>query len=198
VKQGPRAERERWRDEHRAHAEELRDRLREVFRELESRLEDPPEELRRRVDARHWSTLEILEHVTIADHYLLILIEKIRDRSRRRIAAGASWPSSPPRGDHLEAVATERTPWPHPEHMRPSGTMEVALIRERLRADLGRCEAILREMPEGEGTLHRIRMSRLAEDSRLELYQYVDFLGRHAQRHLAQIDDNRASSRCIG
>jgi hypothetical protein len=193
VETGSRSERDEWRRAHRDEVAEIRRRLRETFAALERWTCSSARELGRSPGPGRWSLHEILEHVTLANHYLLLLIEKIRARCRRRIASGASWPASPPRTEHLRAIAEERTPWPHPAHMQPRAGLAPELIRERLRAALARCEEVLDEMPEGQGTLHRIRMSRLAEDDRLELYQYVDFLGRHAQRHLAQIEDTRRS-----
>ena len=141
-----------------------------------------------------WSVREICEHLTLADRYLLILAGKIRDKSRRRALAGQSVTKSPPRFEHLETLARRELAWTHPAHMTPAGRLDRAELDRRLGADLEACLALLREMPAGEGSLHRIRMSVVPGDDRLDLYQYLTVIALHVERHLEQLRRNRAGS----
>ena len=45
------------------------------------------------------------------------------------------------------------------------------------------------EIGGGEGALHRVRMS-VNDSGKLDLYQWLDYLGQHARRHLAQMAAN--------
>ncbi len=184
-------ERAGWKELHRRSARELAQRIEEVFGALLSALAE-----RSTLDAREregaWSSLEVLEHVALADRYLLVLANKIANKCRARIARGAAWPATPPRHEHLATIATLRTRWESPPHMLPRGEITLEEIRSALEQQRARMLALLAEMPAGEGTLHRIRMSVLPGREKLELYQMLDFIARHAERHLTQIERNAA------
>lgn len=175
-----------WRELHRRSAAALRERLERTFAALERELDAPEEVLARRPGPGSWSPSEVLEHVALTSHYLLLLAEKIGAKSRARLARGEPWPTAPPRHEHVAAVATDRRAWAHPEHMTPTGDVSAARLDAELRERRARALALLDEMPAGEGTLHGIRVSVLG-DERQDLYQLLDFVGRHAERHLAQI-----------
>ncbi len=162
--------------------DELRERLERSFGELVRWSRADPERLERSTDG--WNGREILEHVALANHYLLILVEKIRDRARAKLRRGEPWPRG---ATDLERVAAAVPgPWAHPDHMTPTGDAAPAESARRLEEQLARCLACLDEMPDGQGTLHRIRMSRV--DARLDLYEYLELVARHAERHVAQIE----------
>jgi hypothetical protein len=75
--------------------------------------------------------------------------------------------------------------------MTPTGALSPADAALHLADDRARLLAWLDEMPAGEGTLHRIRMSRVGADDgddRLDLYQWIELVVRHADRHARQID----------
>ena len=78
--------------------------------------------------------------------------------------------------------------------MTPTGSVSPAAVARRLHDDAVQVAALLSSIPPGAGTLHRIRISVLPEgEDRLDLDQMLDFLGRHAERHLRQIDRNRSA-----
>ena len=143
-----------------------------------------------------WSVAEILEHVVLCQRYLLLLIDKIAERSRRRLAAGAVLPAEPGDPTPLEALAARSFSWRHPEHMAPSGRVSRGALAAELSLQRGRCLDHLRRMPDGEGSLHAIRMSVVGR--KLDLYQYLRLLDLHLARHLAQLDRtlSAVSPRC--
>ena len=138
-----------------------------------------------------WSVREILEHVTLTDHFLLILVEKLAARCRKRLARGDEVPAEPSDVTHLERIARREFTWQHPEHMTPTGELEPASLDRQLCADRDRCLALLDEFPDGGGALHTIRMS--VVDARLDLYQFLAVIDLHARRHVRQLERNRAS-----
>lgn len=144
--------------------------------------------------ATGWTVPQILEHVTLTDRFLLILIDKISARARKRIVSGDPWPAHAPRFDVLQSLASREREWDAPEHMIPIGDLPIGEIETRLERDESRCLALLNEFPRGEGTLHRIRMSMVeGDDDRLDLYQFIEIVRLHARRHLAQIERIAAS-----
>lgn len=138
-----------------------------------------------------WSVREILEHVTLTNHYLLILVDKLAAKCRKRLAAGQAPPSAPSPTADLERIAARAFRWPHPEHMTPTAELDRAELDRRLRADRDRCLALLGEFPDGGGALHTIRMS--VVDARLDLYQFLAVIDLHARRHARQMERNRAA-----
>lgn len=180
-------QRQEWRALHRAATAEVEARLARTFAALRAPLVLPEERLRRRPGPERWSALEVAEHVALASGFLLLLAEGLHARARRRLERGAPWPTAPPDLGPLAAVAQDRGRWPHPAHMGPTGSLAPAEVDARLGAVLARALALLAEMPAGEGTLHRIRLSVLPGAPRLDLLAWIEFLARHAERHLAQM-----------
>lgn len=138
-----------------------------------------------------WSAREVLEHVTRADHFLLKLADKLAERAARRAARGVPWPAGPPDFAGLACLASSEFRWESPAHMRPTGGVALERIEAALERDAGHAAELLRRLPAGEGTLHRIRFSPV--DRHLDLYQYLAVLGLHAARHLASLE-RRAGS----
>jgi len=167
----------------------LRGRIDSAFEALLERTRLDEERLRRRPASGGWSGLEVLEHVVLTDRFLLLLSDKIARKSLARAARGASWPTSAPSFVRLERLAEREFAWRAPEHMLPTGAAELSALAHALESDRARVFALLAQCPDGLGTLHRIRMSAVGgDDDRLELYQYLDVLRLHAERHMRQID----------
>jgi hypothetical protein len=158
--------------------------------EIRDRLRAAPERLEFCSKAGAWSNLQIAEHVVLVNRYLLILAEKIADKSRRRLRRGETPSPSPSRIDHIAKLASGDFEWPAPRHMVPSGNASIAAIDAGLREQIDRCAALLEEMPGGEGSLHRIRMSAVGEDDRLDLYQFLAVIALHAERHARAMRHN--------
>lgn len=187
------ARRAAWAAQHRDAVQDLLRRSDAAFDALLMRAELDPERLARRPHAAAWSGAEILEHVALMDRFVFVLVEKIAAKTRARLARLEPWPTAPPDLERVARAALEPRVWPHPAHMAPAGLQAPAESTAALARDRERCRAWLAEFPAGEGTLHRIRMSRVEGDDRLELYQFLELVARHAQRHAAQIDRAAAS-----
>ena len=171
--------------------ETLAARLARAYEELEACFDLPEERLARRPAPEDWSPAEVLEHVSLTSHYLLVLVAKIADKVRRRQARGLTPRSAPPRFEHLDAFASTDYAWDCPEHMLPTGSAAPREVRTRLRVQARAIAELLDEFKTGEGSLHTLRLTLLDPagrlGDRLDLYQYLYFLGLHAERHLAQI-----------
>jgi len=148
---------------------------------------------RERPDARppSWSVGEVLEHLVLTHHHLLILADKIAAKSANRLAEGRRPDPAPSRFDQLEALTASSVEWPAPEHMLPTGRATRSEVRAGLERDRARCLALLRAHPSGEGSLHTIQFSPVGE--RLDLYQFLAVIELHLRRHLAQLERARAA-----
>lgn len=188
---------EEWRALHRAGGRAVEARLVAAFAALRAPLAapEPDERLTRRPAPEGWSALEVAEHVALASGFLLLLARKIAGRARRRAARGERWPTAPPEIALLAEVATDRRRWEHPPHMTPSGRLPPAAVAARLDGVLAEARALLAELPAGEGTLHRIRISALPGAPRLGLLQLLEFVARHAERHVRQQREALAAAR---
>jgi hypothetical protein len=138
-----------------------------------------------------WTVSEVLEHITVTNHYLLIIIEKGTEKALRRkyeltelLAIPASYTLS---NQALLAIAQpDAFLWQHPEHHQPTGLKPLCDVRRTLRDQLEQCLITLELLPDGEGTLHRTTMS-VNNLGKLDVYQYIYFLALHAQRHIHQL-----------
>lgn len=143
-----------------------------------------------------WTAAEILEHITITSHYLLILIRKGADKARRK-SAGQSMITVRRQGhyhpDRLNAIEQHKSfAWDRPEHMEPTGKVPLSDVETKMFAQLVACLQYLDELGDGAGLLHETTMT-VDGLGRLNVYEYVDFLGRHVARHITQIEANRKS-----
>jgi hypothetical protein len=173
-----------------ATAERVSEAVKDTFCQLDTRLELPEEMLARRADHQDaWSVEEHLEHVSLANHFLLLTIEKGSRTALRR--AGSREAELPAGESDLELLAPVAQPgafeWPPPAHMIPTGTVSVADLHRELRSQKERCLALLTAMPHGEGRLCSIRMS-VNHSGWLDMYQWIYFLVQHARYHLVLID----------
>lgn len=160
-----------------------------VFCRLDDCFELSREELGRRPDYPDaWSVAEHLEHVCLANRFLLLTISKGCGKARRRAAAGAQLPEGVSDLAQLAAIASPGAfGWSPPSHMVPTGGRELAELRAELKSQRDHCLELLAGMPGGEGRLCSIRMS-VQNLGRLDMYQWLYFLAQHASYHLAMIE----------
>ena len=137
-----------------------------------------------------WTVDEILEHVALTNHYLLILIEKGAAKALKNVhgldlaTELATRQSARARLDEISQPGAFA--WMRPDHMAPQGLKPGSEVAATLRQQLQQCLAVLGRLPNGEGVLHRITMT-VNELGRMDVYDFVYFLAKHAERHLAQI-----------
>jgi len=164
---------------------ELTAALEACFAALDGWCRRPAAELEARPDyPGAWSAAEHLEHVGLANHYLLLTIGKgcakaLKRAARQPVPAGES---------DLSRLALVAKPgafdWPPPAHMLPTGRRKADEVREELKSQGARCRELLSALPRGEGRLCSISLSVLGL-GRLDMYQWLYFLAQHARYHLA-------------
>ena len=138
-----------------------------------------------------WSAGEVLEHIMLTNHYLLLLIEKGQEKALHRKTAEAleeqlkDYTLANPK--LLEIGQHKSFAWERPEHHEPTGSRSLVEVRKEIRDQLYRCLFTLEMLPDGEGVLHKITMS-VNDLGKLDVYQYIYFLALHARRHITQLE----------
>lgn len=162
----------------------LRSTLDETFSRLDDWCGEPEERLRHRPPyPLAWTAAEHLEHVSLANHFLLLTIGKgvataLRRARVRPIPTGESDLAL------LIPIADPAAfPWEPPGHMIPGGRKPVPAVRNELAGQLAHCRMLLEQMGKGEGALCSFRMS-VFSLGRLDMYQWLCFLAQHARWHL--------------
>ena len=138
-----------------------------------------------------WSINQILEHIGLTNHFLLILIEKGKKKALKNIhhldlaPALAQYTFGSKKLDDIgKHLAFD---WIRPEHMEPVGAKTLPEIKAQLEQQLQQCLDVLAEMPNGEGVLYKTTMT-VNGLGKIDVYQYIYFLAMHAQRHLEQME----------
>jgi len=151
---------------------------------------DRPEPLRSfRPSDGGWTIDEILEHITLTSHFLMIVIRNSTRKALKR-AAEATIPLRESDLDLLEPIGRRGTfTWARPEHMIPTGTVPGEEVRKTMREQLTECLGFLDQLSGGEGSLFKVRMS-VNDSGKLDVYQWLYFLAQHARRHIAQMEEN--------
>jgi hypothetical protein len=142
-----------------------------------------------------WNIDEIIEHIMLANRYLLILIKKGAEKAIKKAGrfdiekALRHYVLANPR---LEQIGVNDSfEWKPPAHMLPAGAQSLFEVWEELK---GQKEDILRHismLAHGEGVLHKTWMS-VNSLGGLDVYQYIYFLLMHMRRHIEQMKQNEA------
>lgn len=143
-----------------------------------------------------WSVADILEHISLTNFYLLILIRKSRTRALQfsRIVNyqemlrdyAFEWERMQKIGD------TNAFSWSRPAHMEPSGNADLTEVKATLKLQLQECMRYLDELKNGEGVAYKMMMS-VNGLGKIDVYHYVYFLVQHARRHLVQMQKIRSA-----
>ncbi len=174
---------------------EVQGTIKSAFAETDGWFDRPSEARAFRPSDGGWTIDEILEHVTLTNHYLMLVIRKSAEKALAR--AARQGPVIPGESDlRLLHPIGERGsfPWPRPDHMVPSGKTCPEEVRSLMRRQVQECHEILSQLGGGEGSLHRVRMS-VNDSGRLDVYQWLMFLALHARRHLAPMAANESASK---
>jgi hypothetical protein len=168
---------------------EISQRLHKAFGQLDGWFAAPAVLRRYHPADGGWTVDEILEHVALTNHFLLILIEKGTAKALKN-AHGldlatelATRQSARARLDEISQPGAFK--WMRPDHMAPQGLKTEAEVAATLRQQLEQCQAILARLPNGEGVLYRTTMT-VNDLGRMDVYDFVYFLAKHIERHLAQ------------
>lgn len=141
-----------------------------------------------------WSILEILEHISLTSLFLLKLIDKGADkalRNVRNLSLEEEKNSYHFEVDKFEKIGLHKSfVWIRPEHMEPTGEKSEFAIKDELVTQMNRCLNQLINLKNGEGLLYTTTMS-VNNLGKLTVYEYIYFLSKHTERHLAQMEANK-------
>ena len=165
--------------------------LRQTFDELFKWFNVDYELLNYTPDNKGWNIRKILEHVSLTNHYLLMLISKGAKKALERSK----------KEDFLDRLANYDLDWERlkvigqhksfecsrPGHMEPRGRMRMAEIRQELEQQLKQCHTHLLALQRGEGVLYKTMMS-VNNLGKIDVYHYIYFLVQHAKRHITQME----------
>ncbi len=166
---------------------EVREQIATAADRLDAFFELPGPALAYRPADGGWTASEILEHVTLTSHYLLLIIRPHCAKAARR---AAKQPAPVGESDLARLAPVghpDAFPWIRPEHMEPTGTADPAAVRATMASQFAECVALLDGLPPGAGALVTVRMSVQAL-GRMDMYQWLVFLALHAQRHAVEIE----------
>lgn len=138
-----------------------------------------------------WSIKKILEHISLTNNYLLILIKKgtakavAKATNENYIDLLTNYSIDTQRlnkiGEHQSFY------WNRPQHMEPSGKVELLVVKATLEAQLIECINCLEQLKNGEGILYKTTMT-VNELGKIDVYHYIYILAQHAKRHLTQME----------
>jgi hypothetical protein len=162
--------------------------------DVESRTDewfDKPEDLRKfRPADQGWTIDEILEHIVLTSHFLLKLIGKGVDKALRNVHQldlTAELSNYTFHREGLDAIGMLKSfPWIRPAHMEPGGHKPLNDIRSEWHSQVKQCRDYLKKMSGGEGVLYKTTMS-VNGLGKIDVYEYIYFLAKHAARHLEQM-----------
>lgn len=164
----------------------IRNRLITVFTSLDAWC-NQPEELRRYRPENSWSIDLVLEHVTLTNRFLLMTLKKQQKLARKRYDRGQRPESRQSDLARLNEIGRRGSfAWTCPEHMNPSGELDIDDVRATLYQQLGECLITLEHMKDGSGSLVQVTMT-VNDLGKIDLYQWLYFLAQHAHRHLDQL-----------
>src|SRR4051812_4318200 len=140
-----------------------------------------------------WNINEVLEHIALTNHFLLILIEKGTKKALQNVNdldLEKELTSYEFHKDKLTEIGLHKSfNWMRPEHMEPKGEKSLPEVRKQLKEQLNQCLNYLDTMKNGEGALYKTTMSVNAL-GKIDVYEYIYFLAQHGQRHITQMKKN--------
>jgi hypothetical protein len=138
-----------------------------------------------------WSINQILEHITLTSHFLLILIEKGTKKALANtngLQLEEELKNYQFHRDKIEEVGQHRSfAWIRPEHMDPKGEKSLEQIRQQMQDQFGQCMTVLEKLPNGEGVLSKTTMT-VNDLGKIDVYEFIYFLSQHVQRHISQME----------
>jgi hypothetical protein len=162
--------------------------LSDVFAQVDRWFDRPPELRAFKPASGGWSIDQVLEHITLTNHFLMLTLRKWADIVSRRAARGVPIPEGESDLSRLDVIGQRGSfSWIRPEHMEPTGQPTSGEVRATMQRQLAECQAILERLARGEGALCQIRMT-VNDLGKIDLYQWLYFLAQHALRHLQQMD----------
>jgi hypothetical protein len=173
----------------------LREEIEAVFLQLDLFLNEPEPIKSYKTKEEGWTINQILEHISLTDHYLLKLILKGSKKAIRKcdqVDIEKELIHYDFNDPDLEFIGhSDSFPWKSPEHMMPEGR-STDEISARFRIQKEQLMNVLDALKNGEGILHKTTM-RVYQLGKLDVYQYIHFLLLHARRHIEQMEELKNS-----
>lgn len=168
----------------------VREALINNFRELDTWFEKETDLLHFKPDAGQWNIREVLEHISLTNYFLLLIINKSTRRALDRKNSGSNTViiSSDyyDKFSKIDVIGSRSFGWIRSEHLEPSGLQDMRDIRTLLKQQFAQCMYNLSLLKNGEGRLVLTNMS-VNHLGKLDIYQYIYFLTKHIERHIGQI-----------
>jgi len=171
--------------------EEIKNHLIQTFSNIDAWFEKDAKLREYQPRSGGWSINQILEHIALTSHFLLILIEK---GTRKALANAQNLDLTEELANYsfhrtqLEEVGQHRSfAWIRPEHMDPKGEKPLEQVRQQIKDQLKQCLDALEKLPNGEGILSRTTMT-VNDLGKIDVYEYIYFLSQHGQRHISQME----------
>ena len=162
-----------------------------TFNEADNWFDLPENILQYKPQNGGWSIQQILEHIVLTSHFLLILIDKGTAKALKNIRGldlAHELNNYKFEIEGLDEIGiTKSFEWMRPQHMEPKGEKSMEQVRIELGVQRDRCTRNLKSLKNGEGVLYKITMS-VNNLGKIDVYQYIYFLIKHAQRHLQQME----------
>jgi hypothetical protein len=140
-----------------------------------------------------WTIDQILEHIGLTNHFLLILIDKGTNKAlanTSKLDIEEELKTYTFHRDKLTEVGLYKSfNWIRPEHMEPKSEKTLTEVRQQLKEQLSICLTYLDRLKNGEGVLYKTTMS-VNELGKIDVYEYIYFLAQHGQRHITQMTKN--------
>jgi len=141
-----------------------------------------------------WTISEILEHIALTSHFLLILIDKGSKKALKNInelSLDELLKSEELNLEKIDRIGMHKSfDWIRPEHMEPTGEKENQEIIDQLISQITRCLNQLETLKNGEGLRYKTTMT-VDGLGKINVYEYIQFLSKHAERHIYQMQENK-------
>ncbi|HYF02371.1 MAG TPA: DinB family protein [Patescibacteria group bacterium] len=174
---------------------EINELLKTTFAEIETWFDKDSEVRAYKPKSGGWTINQILEHIALTNHFLLILIDKATAKSLKNshnLDLQTELPNYEFHRDKLDEVGLHKSfEWIRPEHMEPKGEKSLEQVKEQLQSQLEQCQNALKLLKNGEGVLSKTTMT-VNNLGKIDVYEYIYFLAQHGQRHITQMQKNEA------
>lgn len=168
---------------------QLRNEIGEVFQQLSLIILENEDIMKIKTGHGEWTIQQILEHVSLANHYLLKLIRKgsvKAVRKRKHMDLEKELMGYDFNNPNMDVIADSKFfKWESPAHMIPRGASAEEIL-DRFSLQRKSLADLLANLENGEGILHKTTMS-VYQLGKLDVYQYMHFLLLHAKRHIEHI-----------
>jgi len=173
--------------------QEIRAFLHTTFAEIDLWFDKDPDLRNDQPQNGGWTINQILEHIGLTNHFLLILIEKGTQKALNNandLDLKTALENYHFHKDQLTEIGLHKSfDWIRPEHMEPTGEKTLPEVRNQLKDQLAQCLNCLDLLKNGEGALYKTTMT-VNNFGKIDVYEYLYFLGQHGQRHLTQMRRN--------